>query len=118
MINIKPAPHGWLNREFKTDFDGLDYHNLLNEFYDTKFVVINKYAVVAFRKATKLPDNRMVQVAISYCSPEDDFKKKTGKYQALLKLERGEFVQLPLSTFWDTFGTAAMKEYLNDRFDV
>ena len=42
------------------------------------------------------PGLRMVKVAVSYCSPEDEFKSKHGKYQAVLKFMGGEYVQLPL----------------------
>lgn len=42
---------------------------------------------------------RMVRVAVSYCSPEDEFKPKHGKYQALLKFMSGEFIQLPIGDY-------------------
>lgn len=40
---------------------------------------------------------RMIDVAVSYCSPEDCFKPKHGKYQALNKMYMGfETIKLPL----------------------
>lgn len=39
---------------------------------------------------------RMTRVAVSYCSPEDLFKPKHGKYQAISKMYRGESIVLPL----------------------
>lgn len=39
---------------------------------------------------------RMIEVAVSFCSPEDEFVKKHGKYQALIKFFSGESIQLPL----------------------
>ena len=118
MITInKPQP--WVvYDECNSDFDKEDYQSLREEFPDVKFAVIDEYAVIAFRKATSLPDNHMLQVAVSYCSEEDLFSKKTGKYQALIKLEKGEFVQLPMSGIWDDFGLAYLKTELRNMFTV
>lgn len=52
---------------------------------------------VAYRPAIENTNGRMLEVAVSYCSPEDVFKKKHGKYQALLKLSQGVMVHVPLA---------------------
>lgn len=51
---------------------------------------------IAYQPMTNSGDNRMVAVSVSYCAQEDSFKKKVGKYNAYLKLFKGEYVQLPL----------------------
>lgn len=52
---------------------------------------------VAFRPSIEGGNGRMVEVSVSYCSPNDEFKKKHGKYQALSKLARGEIITMPLA---------------------
>lgn len=52
---------------------------------------------IAYTSMTEGPDCRMVAVAISYCAPEDTFRKKKGKLEALKKLYDNEYVQLPLA---------------------
>ena len=39
---------------------------------------------------------RMIHVAVSYCSPEDKYKPKHGKYQALLRFYEGSNIALPM----------------------
>ena len=51
---------------------------------------------IVYQPMTRSADNRMIAVSVSYCSPEDRFKKRVGKYQAYLKFLRGESIQLPL----------------------
>lgn len=56
---------------------------------------------VAFSPATKLDDNRMLEVSVSYCAPEDTFKKRIGKYHALRKFfEENNFIHLPLGQMY------------------
>lgn len=99
------------------EFDSDDYRQLRNDYPSVKFVVADGDYVIAFDRATHLPECCMIKVAISYCAPEDTFDKKTGKYQALLKLERGEYIQLPLMAQWLDTGTKEFKQYLLDLFD-
>jgi hypothetical protein len=52
---------------------------------------------VAFSAATELDDNRMIEVSVSYCAPEDKFQRNVGKYHALRKFfEENQYVHLPL----------------------
>jgi len=52
---------------------------------------------IAYSPATERDDNRMIEVAVSYCAPEDEFKKKIGKYHALHKFfEENNFIHIPL----------------------
>lgn len=67
---------------------------------DVRFVVLDR-SVVAYTKLTTGIGGRMIAVAVSWCAPEDTFKKKVGKYQALLKLYNFEYVQLPLAYEFD-----------------
>lgn len=84
------------------NFDKQDYKDmkLLAKEDDVRFVVADR-AVVAYTKTTVGIGGRMIAVAVAYCAPEDDFKKKIGKYQALLKMYNHEYVQLPLAYEFD-----------------
>lgn len=60
------------------------------------------------------PDMRMITLAISYCSPDDIFKRKHGKYQAMLRLLSGRTVDLPLGDL----DSDDLEEYLSNMFYV
>lgn len=108
-----------LTTEPVSEFDKDDYEYLRKEVHpNVRFTVIPGYAVIAFAPACENPDCRMLKVAVSYCAPEDTFSKKTGKYQALLKFDREEFVQLPIAGYWRRVGTTALKEYLREMFTL
>lgn len=73
---------------------------------------------VAYSPATELDDNRMVEVAVSYCAPEDDFKKKVGKYHALRKFfEENNFIHLPLGQMYKD-NTEDLEYFLEDMFSI
>lgn len=72
----------------------------------------NGYVVAYKRAMPHAADCKMIQVAISFCSVDDDFKKKVGKYHAYLKLRYGEFIQLPLAFYSDV----EIEEILTDMF--
>lgn len=108
-----------LNSDPVPEFDNDDYIYLRKKVHpDVRFAIIPGYAVIAFAPACENPNCRMLKVAVSYCAPEDTFSKKTGKYQALLKFDREEFVQLPLMSFWSDFGTPHLKDCLRYMFSV
>lgn len=71
---------------------------------------------VAFKPMHYGAEARMIAVAVSYCAPEDEFRKKTGKYNALSKLYSGEYVQLPMATFLAFEDADVVGEYLLDMF--
>ncbi|HEY9704502.1 MAG TPA: hypothetical protein V6C58_18810 [Allocoleopsis sp.] len=75
---------------------------------------------IAYRNATENTDCRMLHVAVSYCAPEDTFCKKTGKYQAAIKLEQGEFVQIPVVQEFKKFSwtNRNIKDFLLEMFAV
>lgn len=74
---------------------------------------------VAFKAMHQGAEARMVAVAVSYCAPEDSYRKKTGKYNALLKFyEYNEYVQLPLATMLSYEGADSVGEYLLDVFQL
>lgn len=70
----------------------------------------------AYSDMTEGPDCRMLAVAVSFKAPEDEWDRKTGKLQALLKLYGGEYVQLPLAQHRKQFGNAAVKEVISNVF--
>lgn len=71
---------------------------------------------VAFKPMHYGTEARMIAAAVSYCAPEDEFRKKTGKYNALSKLYSGEYVQLPMAAFLSYEGADVVGEYLLDMF--
>lgn len=89
-------------------------------FLATRLTLFRHYSglTVAFVPATPGPDCRMLNVAVSYCAPEDDFKKKIGKFQTLIKLYGGEFVTLPLAEFLRQVGEEETAEFLLSTFEV
>lgn len=72
---------------------------------------------VAFVPMTDSSDCKMIAVAVSYCSTEDVFLKKVGKYHALRKhLWEGQFVQLPLGQFLREHGSKVTGSLLVNLF--
>ena len=71
---------------------------------------------IVYQPMTEGSDNRMVAVSVSYCSPEDTFKKKVGKYQAYLKFLRGEFIQLPLGQMLKSLDRSDFESILIEMF--
>lgn len=73
--------------------------------------------VIAYMPMIENTNGKMLLVAVSYCSSEDKFKPKHGKYQALAKLARSEAVQLPLAeVLRGRNGKAYVEETLLDMF--
>lgn len=60
----------------------------------------------------------MLEVAVAYCSQDDVFSKKHGKFTALSKLYHGEFIKLPLAQQYFEDGEEEMSEFLLEMFDV
>lgn len=54
---------------------------------------------IAYCLANKNDNCRMIHVAVSYCAPEDEFRNKKGKREAIIKFMNGETVQLPLGRY-------------------
>lgn len=100
------------------NFDKQDYKDIktLAKEDDVRFVVLNN-AVVAYTKTTTGTDGRMIAVAVSWCAPEDTFKKKVGKYQALRKMYNHEYVQLPLAVEFDQ-DPFLLEDILTEMFDL
>jgi hypothetical protein len=78
----------------------------------------NNGATVAFRPAIGNSNCRMLEVAVSYCAPEDDFDPKVGKFLARRKLLTGEYIQLPLAQFLRDNGVEETREILLGMFQV
>ena len=55
---------------------------------------------------------RMINIAIAYCAPEDEYKDTHGIYQALLNYSQGETIQLPLGAGLRDEGAKEIGEYL------
>lgn len=80
-----------------------------------------KYNGISVAYAQTLKDissARMVEVAVSYCSPEDVYKKKHGKYQALLHFNNGETIQLPLGEMLRVHGPEYTGSFLVGIFSL
>jgi hypothetical protein len=86
----------------ETTFEGIGYNGIS----------------VAYRDSIYSPECRMVEVAVSYCAPEDNFKNKHGKFQALSKFINGETVQLPLAEYRRDYGSKELESLLFTTFSV
>lgn len=53
---------------------------------------------IAWRKASDTKNARMVEVAVTYCSPADTFTKKIGKEAAMLEFQLGNTILVPART--------------------
>jgi autonomous glycyl radical cofactor GrcA len=73
---------------------------------------------VAFQPTIANTNGKMLNVAVSYCSIEDKYKAKHGKYQALTKLVNGMYIQLPLASMLREHGPDLVGEYLLQTFEV
>jgi hypothetical protein len=74
---------------------------------------------VAYSPATELDNNRMIEVSVSYCAPEDKFKKKIGRYHALRKFfEENNYVHIPLGKSYRYNGTVDTGAILLGMFTV
>ena len=73
---------------------------------------------VAFRPAIVNSNCRMLDVAVSYCSTEDKYKRKHGKYQALEKLSKNITVQLPLYEYYIENGAEDTTVFLLEIFSL
>lgn len=82
------------------DKDEYKYYKKMAREDNVRFLVLDR-AVIAYSKTINMPDCRMIQVAVAWCAPEDTFKRKVGKYQALLKMYSGQVVQVPLGWEFD-----------------
>jgi hypothetical protein len=83
-----------------------------------EYVLCYNGFTVAFSPATELNDNRMLEVSISYCAPEDTFKKKVGKYHALRKFfEENNYIHLPLGPMY-RLSVEDTKYSLQEMFNV
>jgi hypothetical protein len=73
---------------------------------------------IAYRPSIENTNCRMLDVAVSYCSPEDKYKRKHGKYQALKRLAAGEVVKMPHAQLLLNDGPEAVNEVLIAAFTV
>ena len=73
---------------------------------------------VAYCLSFQSKDCRMLEVAVSYCAPEDKFKKKHGKYTALSNFLRGVTVKVPLGLFYNETSIEEVEQVLIDMFAV
>jgi len=112
------------------DFDKEHYKHLKQmakeyKVHTLQYVTPTNYAgisyngfTVAFSPATELDDNRMLEVSVSYCAPEDEFKKKVGKYHALRKFfEENNYIHLPLGQMYRD-GVPDVEYLLEQMFNV
>lgn len=83
--------------------------------------LVNRYTglTIAFQVcAPNSEDPRMLRVAVSYCAPEDKFKKKIGRYNVLCKFFDGQYVQLPLAEYFYDNGEEETGDLLTHIFSV
>jgi hypothetical protein len=73
---------------------------------------------VAYKPAVNSPECRMLEVAVSYCAPEDKYKASTGKGVARLKFISGEIVKVPLGLLYTDYGSDTTSEVLLNMFHI
>lgn len=78
----------------------------------------NNGVTVAFRPAIENSNCRMLEVAVSYCAPEDEFDPKVGKFHARRKLLCGEYIQIPLAEYLQDNGVDETRNILLGMFQV
>lgn len=78
----------------------------------------NGFTVAYAKLAKEVSEAKMIAVSVSYCSADDEFKKKHGKYHVLRKWIAGEFVQLPLAHLIDDEDNEALEDFLTSIFSV
>lgn len=74
---------------------------------------------ISYRINEDILNCRMIEVSVSYCAPEDSFKTKHGKFQALIKIiDTGESIKLPLGECYRDYGKKVLRSILFDMFLV
>lgn len=89
-----------------TDFDLEGYYSLLQKAHSNGVSIVHTHApefreagsgfTFAWKRAAKHIKCRMVEVAVSFCSPKDTFCKKIGAYNALANFDYGHTILLPV----------------------
>jgi hypothetical protein len=88
------------------------------DYTDTPTVWYNGITI-AFSPATELDDNRMIEVSVSYCAPEDAFQRNVGKYHALRKFfEECQYIHMPLGKYLFDNGVSETGSLLLSIFTV
>lgn len=99
-----------------------EYKELRKLFPNVSFVTLREPCsdfngcTIAYEPAIQSPDCKMLVVSVSYCSEDDEFKKKAGKYEALKKMYVGEYVQIPLGAAYMWGGKAEVEAILTEMF--
>ena len=103
-------------KQLKRDCKQVGVHVYTTE---EQYSTVHNGVSVAFGSTTDSQKGRMLEVAVSYCSPEDKYKRKHGKYQAMLHFSNGNTVQLPLNKELQALGSDKIGEYLTtDLFNL
>jgi hypothetical protein len=106
-------------KQLKRDAKLHNVYTTILDLSDTEWRPIYNGITVAFSPATELDDNRMLEVSVSYCAPEDAFRKKIGKYHALRKFfEENNYIHLPLGRYLRDNGVDDTAQVLLDMFSV
>lgn len=83
------------------DFPYVEYRSLLDSALDNDIHIVHTNFVeggytFAWRRISQFAKGRMIEVSVAFCSPRDRFCRKIGTYNALVKFEDGERIQLPV----------------------
>jgi hypothetical protein len=110
QISNTPKEDTTMKLKDNPNFDKQDYKDL-KEWASTNQVSTivsaegninyNGYVIAWQRAMPHAAEGKMIRVAVSFCSVDDDFKKKIGKYQAFNKIYYNEYIQLPLAQYED-----------------
>ena len=101
------------------NFDYDEYHELLNMAIDHDVHVVHDMNLrggftFAWQRDTPFAKGRMVKVAVTFCSPRDQFARKIGTYNALKNFGEGKFILLPVGSE----DSAVIVERLRSTFEI
>lgn len=84
------------------DFDFAGYEDLLDWAKEEDVHIVHTHFdhtggyTFAWKRASEFVKGRMVEVAVSFCSPRDTFCRKIGANNALTNFENGNTILLPV----------------------
>jgi len=84
------------------DFDYAGYESLLDFAKEEAVHIVHTHFdpkggyTFAWRRTSEFVKGRMVEVAVSFCSPRDTFCRKIGAYNALTNFDNSNTILLPV----------------------
>ena len=93
-----------MTKEVLRDFPQEAYDDMLDAALETGVHIVHFRtgrkggATIAWRRTSDLPGTRMVEVAMSFCSPKDTFVRRLGTFSALTNFFEGSTITFPIGS--------------------